>query len=178
MLDKLNFEEDVVFDKHNLEEEWEKQPELALVYTMAEAEARKAVELLKISVEEAKDNLKRVEGAVTVEVMEDPSAYGLSKSTKDAVESVVCNNEEVEAARKAYHDKQRELVEANYNLDLVHGAVVAITTDRRQGLSNTVELWKAGYFGTPGKSGVTSQEESNTTKRSSVEKMKHHVRKR
>lgn len=146
---ELDFAHDVKVDKHNLEEEWEQQAELALSYSQEEASAQKVVADLKVAVEEAKEAVKNEENRVYLDAVDNPEKYGLGKTTGDCLKAVADTHTTVVEKRQQYHKLQRELNEADHTLARIHGATVAVTTDRRQALSHIVDLWGRGYFGTP-----------------------------
>lgn len=168
--DDLDFESDVEIDRANLETEWENQPELALQYSQAESQAQKNVDDLKVEAEEAKEEVNRAKYDVYLDAIDHPKEYKISKTTDKVLEAVANNADEVVEARAEWHKKQRELNEALHQLNQIHGACNAITTDRRQALAHEVSLWSQGYFGTPS-SNVSGDEEQKVEKRIASEKM-------
>jgi hypothetical protein len=170
----MSYEKDVQFDKHNLDVEWERQPELAYKYCAEEAKIRHHAENVKLRVDEAKAEQKRVAAEVYLDVCKNPEKFGLAKTTNPLIDAAVETSQQVIDANEKVMKLRSELNQANHELDLVHAAVQSITTDKRQALSSEVELWSRGYFGTPSvkPNEKEAQQNDNVNRRMANEAMK------
>lgn len=169
----LDFETDTEIDQFALDEQWAEQPELALHYLSAQADAQEKVDLMRIQVTEAKEEAKRVEADIYIHVIDNPEGYNLSKTSNPVVDAVVQNNDDVLAARRTWHEKERELAEAQHELNLIAGATQTITVDKRHGLEHEYKMWESGYFSTPKKK--TTKAGKEKTRKSAAEKMKNNA---
>lgn len=145
---ELDFENDVRIDKHALDEEWDRQPELAWIYTTEESDAQKDVDDLKVEVDEADAELKSKFYEIYLDVKENPKEYDVEKPTDTTANAIAYNHEDVVEARQNLFMKMRERNDAQNNLGRIHAGVQAITIDRRQAIQTQYDMWVKGYFGT------------------------------
>ena len=165
----FNFQEDLKVDKFNLDTEWEKQPELAFQYCKEEARQRLLAENQKLLVEKLKTELKDVEAKVYLDICENPESYGLTKTTNPILESATRLDKRVQKANKEYYEQKEKLNEVQHELDLIHAAANAITTDKRQALAAELDLWSKSYFGV---NNISPDESDNLDKKTVNDKIR------
>jgi len=114
-----------------LDAEWATQPE---IYWEFAKEAKKAE--LQVKKLEAKLDLFRAQ--LARRIRQDPQAHGLPKATEAAIADIVVSHPD-------YQVKLNELLNAKYKADLLK-AVLEALRQRRDALSNLVQLLKMEYF--------------------------------
>lgn len=129
---------DFDIDQYRLDYEWLRQPKLYQAYAKAEAQAEHAV-----GIAEAK--LRVVEADLHKQISEDPSTYGLAKSTVDAINAAVKIQPEFRAATQ-------NLLQLRHEHKL-HVAALRTLEHRKRALENLVRLFELEYFGTMPRTG-------------------------
>lgn len=126
---------DVDFNRHELDIEMNKQPNLMLKYSLDLADARRDLDIVKSRL-----------GVTTAEIADsiraDPESYGLEgKASEASIKNLLLK----EMKCIAMESKVRE---CKHDVDILAGYVVALG-DRRKMLEKEVDLWLAGYFAEP-----------------------------
>lgn len=132
---ELDYEKDLYIEEGSLDVEWLNQPLLMLRYARERAKAEKEVARLKRKL--------KVTGATTdKDIRTNPNDYKITvKLTEEVVKNAVLCDEE-------YQELEEELIEANYELSMIEGAVDAIK-QRKDALQDLVRLHAAQYFAGP-----------------------------
>lgn len=131
---KLNYEQDLHIDDNALDLEWLGQPTLMVKYIQGQASARREVDRLKEKLNVSKAELDR-------EIRLSPDKYGIEKITESVITSTIIIQDE-------YKKLVKELIDAQYELQMMQGAVAAID-QRKQALENLVKLYGQQYFAGP-----------------------------
>lgn len=121
-------------DENRLDEEWLEQPKMFFRAARKLAEAR-------ADYEQAKSNKKLVVAEISHEIIDNPSKFGVTKTTEKVVENTVllqtkykvANEEELETQKKVFHLQ----------------AVVEAMDHRKKALEKLVDLRLADYFSSP-----------------------------
>lgn len=133
-LDKMfDFQQDLNIDPNSLDCEWIEQPQRFMKYAEAATEAYKRRELLK-------DQLDLIKSQLDQEIRANAINNG-EKITEAVVSSRITQDER-------FQEKNRLLLEAEYNLELMQYAVRAMD-QRKIALENLVRLFGMEYFSGP-----------------------------
>lgn len=154
---EIDFEKDMRIDESALDVEWLNQPELAMKYSKHFADCHKR--LL-----EAEEHIKLVRSQLVRKANEDPD-YCLGKGvkpTKDNVEAFYREHED-------HIDAKKEIIEAQYELDIASAAKSEISFSRKAALENLVTLHGQNYFAGPSVPRDLSKEVLDTVKRQKVD---------
>lgn len=133
-LDISLFDDDNLFEINTdmLIEEWALQPRRMREAGKLLSQARKRVSKLK--------RLLKLKGAeITLDLLQDPKAYGVEgKTPNHVIEAVILTQD-------AYKELQVKLENAEYLAEQLDNAVVSLV-DKRKGLENAVILHGQEYF--------------------------------
>lgn len=132
-----NYEQDLAIDPYCLDEDWLKQSGLFMKYSVMAADAQKRRD-------QAKEKLDVVKAELDRSIRENPginNKYKLEKITEAVVTSTILVQPEYKVASD-------ELIEANYELNILQSAVRAFD-HKRAALENEVKLWLGSYFSGP-----------------------------
>lgn len=150
---------------NELDKDCNRNPQMAYHFGTKLAEAQKRVTTLEKS-------LKLRKAQVILAVHKDPAGYGLVKATELLMESVVETDEE-------YMRMQKDLIQAEYERDILKQFVLAIA-DRKQEIENMVYLFGQMYWSKPtisqenqAASEVASQARTNRTLSDTMSKRPH-----
>jgi len=136
---ELSFQDDFRIDEHDLVTESYKQPMLAFNYACAQAEATRERDKKKQTLEITKAELDS-------DVRANPGRYGIEKITENVVSSTILSDEKTQQA-------QADLIQAQYELNILQAAVDSIVYQKKAMIDNLVELMKMNYYvnqaGTP-----------------------------
>jgi|SRR5690625_8181 len=130
----MNYETDISIDPNQLDTEWLEQSTLTLKYTQHEAHCRKVLDTLKSELDILKADLD-------LKIRSNPSDFGLSKTTETAIGNAILSV-------KDFTDKQAEVREAEYELNMAQAAVRSIYA-KKDALENLVRLFGQQYFAGP-----------------------------
>lgn len=159
-MSELNYEQDLFIDENALDLEWLSQPLLMLKYTEAAASARREVDRVK--------ELLAVERAgIDKKIRKDPDKYDIEKITESVISNTII-------MQKSYKDIQTDVIEAQYEYQMMQGAVQAVD-QRKQALENMSKLLGLQYFAGPKIPRDLSyevQQEQKTSKSNSTIKIK------
>jgi len=133
-MDNLNYEEDVQIDHNALDVEWVQQPELMRKYTHHAADTKR-------DMDNAKERLEVGRAKLDMDIRNNPTKYGLEKTTESAVQSTIILQGE-------YQKLSRDYTDAKYENDVAM-AVVRAVDQRKTALENLVRLLNASYFAGP-----------------------------
>lgn len=134
-----NYEEDLLIDKYNLDEEAKDQPRRYYYYSKMLAEKKKERAQLK-------RKLSVVKVKVAKDIRENFEKYGYEK--KPAIKEVgneVEHSDEVEVL-------EQELIQLDYDIGIMDGAVAAFRGRKFQ-ISDMVTLYTANYWSDPNMKG-------------------------
>jgi hypothetical protein len=132
---ELEYEKDLFIDESSLDVEWLNQPLMMFRYTRERAKAEKEVSRLK-------RKLKVTAATLDKDIRTNPSDYKITvKLTEEVVKNAVLCDEE-------YQEIELELIEANYELSMIEGAVESIK-QRKDALQDLVRLHGQQYFAGP-----------------------------
>lgn len=134
MDDESEYDRDLTIDDQELDAEWLDQSSRMFKYCRLQAEANRELNLARESLSIRKAQLDR-------EVRSDPSSHGIDKVTEATIAAAVLAHEDYSAAN-------RKVIDAQYNYELVQGAVRAFD-HRKSALENLVRLHGQSYFAGP-----------------------------
>lgn len=140
----------VDIDQERLDEEWIRQPKLALHWGEELAKARHKVSELKAALDVTTAELDK-------EIRAAPEEHELGKVTETTVANTVLLQPEHQKAL-------RDLNKAKYELDMVQ-AVVNALGDKKYALQDLVQLWNQSYFATPKAPNEETRERISTTEK-------------
>jgi hypothetical protein len=127
------------FDKHRLDEEWEKQPRMVEEVVKKLADARR-------DHDEKKAELEVVVAELDFAIRSNPGKYGLEKITESAIKTII-------PSRKKYKEAHNAVLDAKHLVDVLSGAMTVLE-HRKRALENEVTLHLANYFSSPRKTRV------------------------
>ncbi len=130
---EYDFDSDVAINKHQLDKCWLEQPSLMMRYGELAAEANKAAKLTQ-------EKLKTIRSEIVLVCHRD-GIPGIDKPVGGAIEAHYRKNED-------YIEAKLEMIEAEHVAEVLQNAIAAFR-NRRDALSNLVELHLAGYFSAP-----------------------------
>lgn len=131
----LDYERDLYIDESSLDVEWLNQPLLMLRYTRERAKAEREVARLK-------RKLRITAATLDKDVRTNPGDFKITVKLTETVvlNAVLCDEE--------YEEVEKELMEANYELSMIEGAVESIK-QRKDALQDLVRLFGQQYFAGP-----------------------------
>jgi hypothetical protein len=135
--DVFDYDADLDINPHYLDAEFLRQPKLAAKYNKKSAEANKEAKL-------AEERVKTVRSRLIKEANADPSIMGMGNDVKPT-------DAKVEAFYRSDPDYKRlkkELIEAQYEADLFHGAAFNIR-DKKDAIEGLIRLLGMEYFSAP-----------------------------
>jgi hypothetical protein len=168
-MDNQEYMNDLAIDPHALEEECLKHSQICMKYTEMAAEFRKvadkAAEKLKVVTSTGKNNVEKIKAKLDLDIRKNPEKYdcplkkdGTPNLTEGFIaNSIVVNDQYSEVVLKA--DKERseayeELVNANFQLDIIKGAADTFSWQRKTSLEIAASLWMSGYWSGPAEARV------------------------
>jgi len=133
-MNDLSYEHDLSIDDNALDLEWLEQPLLMLKYTKAAAVTRREIDRMKemLSVERAR---------LDKSIRKNPEKYEIEKITESVINSTIL-------LQKSYQTIQTDVIEAQYEHQMLQGAVQAVE-HRKQALENMSKLLGLQYFAGP-----------------------------
>ena len=137
----LNYEQDLAIDPHQLDEEWLNQPVLMERYGRLAADAAKERD-------QVKERMDVVRAEQDNAIREDPAKFGCAKDKAGAPKTTEAWIAATILTTDEYKKVSGELIEANYNLNLLNSAVRAME-HRKKALEKLVELFGLQYFAGP-----------------------------
>lgn len=158
--DELSFLE---IDIDALDEEWVGQPKRFGKYAKKLADAKHSVEVFKA-------NLALVEAELADAIRRIPKEFGVTKTTKDAVDACVIQQRE-------YKEALEELNNAKHKAD-VYDAAVKSLDHRKKALENLVFLHGQNYFASPRSSGEGREVTKEYERRSANKKISRALKRR
>lgn len=134
-MEEKEFEKDLGIDPYALDEEWLKQPGLYMKYSSMAADIQKRRD-------QSKERLEVIKAELDKKIRLSPATYvTVEKITESVVASTILVQPE-------YRIATDELIEANYELNMLQSAVRALD-HKRSALENEVKLWLGSYFSGP-----------------------------
>jgi hypothetical protein len=130
-----DYQNDLIINENKLDEEWLRQPSMAMDYS---AELAQAI----YDRNRAKENLDVIEASLDRDARNDPPPAGLGKPTETAIKSWIKLQDSYREALLAYHD-------CDLRVNLTQGGANAIQQQKKAALENLVKLHLAGYFSEP-----------------------------
>jgi len=160
----MSFKDDIIIDKFQLEEEWQKQPYLFEKWSTRYAEAVDEKDRLKLKIEVVKADIEN-------DIRNDPKKFGLGdKPTVNAIAAVVTTNEDVVTLTGAYLDAVK-------NSNILQGVKEAMN-HRKSALENLVKLFLNSYYTKPDAPAEFVQKIEEEVAAESQEKIKKKLRKK
>lgn len=129
-------------DPLRLDREWQMHPQEYYNWAKAAADAAAAYE-------QAKSALEVVRAEVDSDVRQDPAAYGLVKTTEDAIKAAI-------ASHGAYTAARQKMLKALHEKDLAE-AVVDALDHRRRALDALTQLYIRDYYSQDGPKPVPNE---------------------
>ena len=122
---------DLKINKHELDDEWERQPELFMEWGEKMATAQAEVDNLS-------SRLDLVKAQLEIEIRQNPEAYGLEKTTEKVIAAALVQQPDYRACEKRLNEARKEL----------HYAKAAVTglEHRKRALTMLVELFVRDYY--------------------------------
>lgn len=102
-------------------------------------------------------DLKHLKASVADEMRADPDAYGLEKTTKDAIADAVAGDE-------AVLEQEQKNIDLRLRVDLCQGLVNALEHKKRA-MTDAVELRRQSYFADPSATFDRRREQEDANKR-------------
>ena len=134
-MEEKEFEKDLGIDPYCLDEDWLHQPGLYMKYSSMAADAQKRRDQLK-------ERLEVIKAELDKKIRLAPSDYvTVEKVTETSIASTILVQPE-------YRIATDELIQANYELNMLQSAVRALD-HKRSALENEVKLWLGSYFSGP-----------------------------
>jgi len=130
----MNYEDDIRIDPDILDVEWLGQPRLMMEYCVIAAEARRALDT-------AKESLDLVKAELDKDVRINPEKYDITKITESAVQNTIIT-------QRKYQTANEVLSQARYDFDIANSAVRAVD-QRKDALEQLVKLHGQQYFAGP-----------------------------
>lgn len=124
----------VEIDPYRLDEEWVRQPKLYHKYASLAADARQRMD-------EAKNGLEVIKSELYREIVSNPEAHGLAKTTEASIANAI-------TSAKEYQDAVQEHIDAKHALAIIEAGVQALD-HRKKALEKLVELHVADYYSKP-----------------------------
>lgn len=121
-------------DQNRLDDEWLAQPKLYFQYAAELADARRDLDF-------AKNSLEVVKAELYQSIMSSPDAYGLAKTTENAINSAL-------PTQDGYQDAQAVVVKAKHRVAVLD-AVVGALDHRKKALEHLVSLFLSNYYSKP-----------------------------
>ena len=142
------FEEALQINKHNLDEEWLRQPMLCKEWLERFVEATEIRDKLKQKIKILeKDELESVRANLDIQIRSNPNKYaGDSKLTENYIGNLVVNHPDYKEALAKLRKTESELIEANSNLNTIEGARDIIFYQRKATLEYLTQLYQGSYF--------------------------------
>ena len=128
----MGYKEDLIIDKHSLDEEWLQQPIKYAQY------AEKAEEL-QDDARRAKDNLETISAEVEKEIRGNHEG---EKITEKAIASELIMDERVQQAKEEY-------LKADHEFRIMKSVAVPAFDQRKTALENLVKLKLSSYYSDP-----------------------------
>ncbi len=128
------YEEDLYIDDQALDFEWLDQPNLMFKYTRLHAKAKKELDRVK-------EKMDMVIAELDRDIRSNPGVFGIDKITETIIRNTII-------LQKKYTKVKKELIEAQYEVHMIGGAVSAVE-HRKQALENMSKLLALEYFAGP-----------------------------
>jgi hypothetical protein len=122
-------------DKYRLDDEWIKQPDLYWKFSKLLAKHRKELA-------EKENEAKLIRAQLFRRIRENPQDYFVvGKATNDAIENMIIE-------QPKYQKAQREIIMAQYKVDLLFGIEKKLT-QRKEAIQDLIKLQGRDYFSQP-----------------------------
>jgi hypothetical protein len=128
------WKQDVEINPDALDCEWVKQASLFGEYCVAQAEARRQVDMMK-------EGLEVKAAGLGLKIRTSPAQYGLLKVTEDSVQAVILLD-------KDYANQWKKVQDAQFEYEVMVAAVRALD-QKKSALENLVRLQGQNYFAGP-----------------------------
>ncbi len=154
----------LTIDKQALDEEWLSQPHNVYLFCSALEDARYEADRLKIEVDIAKDEVKKVEAKLELAIRDKPEKYKLSRATEGAVKACV----QISAARETAMTDLRAAQFRQLEVEHIAGKIAAVVKgleNKKKALEDFVVLHGRSYFADP-----RSPKEDNQNRMKEVER--------
>jgi hypothetical protein len=129
--ERMNYEESLKIDKHNLDEEW-----LGLPMLYAEWSEKYAQAVLERDREKQRMELVRTE--LDAKIRSNPDSYGIKKGTEGEIGNCILQ-------QKEYQESQKKHQDSCYQVNVLSGATEALS-HKKAALENITKLFLAAYF--------------------------------
>lgn len=138
------------FSVDPLKLDWELEQQPLNYYKVAKdvADAARDVDVQEVAVDVAKEEVKRVDADLRLEMMRAPELFNLPKTTEAVVDAAIINHPDHAAAFKAYTQALLSLSDLEHHLGVCKAALGAMD-NKKQSLGKGVELQLANYRSTP-----------------------------
>jgi len=134
MAKSSGYEKDILIDKNNLSEQWEKQAGLYLYYALKLVKAEK-------DRNNAKEEVEVTKARVDKTIRKTPKDYGYEKVTEAIVTNTILLDDDYKEANNTY-------IEECYEVGILQ-AVVRAFDHKKKALENLVTLHMGGYNAEP-----------------------------
>ena len=129
----MSFSEDVLIDKHALDEEWLNQARLFAKYSALYADAMFERDKLK-------ERLSLVKAQIDHDIRQDPESYGFTgKPTEPAIASLIIQDDRYELIITEYYKSVRDM-------NVIAGTKTAME-HKKSALEVLAKLYLSGYWG-------------------------------
>jgi len=135
-------------DQNKLDQELFAQPRNYFNVAKAVADARESVDRQKTRVEVAKEELKRVDADLSLQIRKSPGSFGLDKATEGSIEAVLNTHPIHARAFQALIDAKGVLTTLEHTLGVLDAALGAMD-NKKLALGKGVELFIHNYRSTP-----------------------------
>ena len=135
-------------DKHNLDEEWVKQPRNVFEFTQALEDAKTQVDELKVEVDLCKEELKTATQGMELAIRKNPEKFKIGRITDKVVEAAAGISETRKAAMRKLRDAQLAMIDAEHEAGVL-GAVCKGLENKKKALEDLVVLQGRSYFAEP-----------------------------
>lgn len=165
MKEMKDLKDDLQIDKHSLDSEWVRQPNLFDKYSKELIEIEYQRDFLKEKIEIAKAQLE-------LEIRSAPKNFGLKdKPTEGSIKAVVATSKDIQGLTNEY-------LECSKDVKTLGVAVKRIDSHRKKALEKLVDLFLAGYFSKPKINETAVKESSEKVKLEENQKLKTRRRKK
>jgi hypothetical protein len=145
---EYNYESELAIDPFKLDEECLIQPALYGKYSRLAAEAEEKRDQLKERVDVLKTDLKKVQAEMDQKIRKNPKICGVPDPKEAGIANGILLQPEYKAALEALHQANLDLIKAEYEWNILQGAVKAFD-HRKSSLEYAVRLWERGYYAVP-----------------------------
>lgn len=154
-----SFNDDLKIDKHSLDKEWEKHPQLTFDYGKDTARKEKERDRLKDKIEIEKANLEK-------QIRKEPESFGIAgKPTENAIRAVITTSEGIKKLQNEYHDLVEEC-------KILNTAKSSITDTKTKALDGITKLQISGLYSSTPNNNITDKTERKNERKEIKKKRK------